>query len=430
MAGQLRLSGMVMDSLSGKPVEGCHVEVISAPCSDISDQAGRFEINCLTERTEYKITISGLNYRKKEISVQPTQGGKTEEITIYIAFESMLLPDISIDGKPAVVWKDNLLNVADIAFIGDQMLLLAYSSEERWKRQEESKTTLYRGCHLILLDENEQEVTRISIPEVAIGLYTKYPGEIFLIGRHKKYYISIEDRHLELLSLSDEDFSNGVKPIAAQNGEQLCVSNYEEDFPEFGYSILDRESSLYTPVRTIVHEHQMEMFRSEYKYLAPKDKLEAFRFEVNTGIDKEIVAGYMSGYANSIYYEPINAPLFDQDNQLHIFDHVHGMIYSHDWTGTPADSVLITYHHTRRPEKWSEQIYSDKITGRFYTTIVRSGRTFITEIDRTSGQCGPKQQLYYQYIDKVTVHRGRVYYIYRPFESSQNRYLYSEKLNG
>ena len=370
--------------------------------------------------------MEGFNYRPRSIKVKQGDSGTEIFLSIKLEFESVLLPGINIDGKPSIVWKDELLNVADIAFHGNNILLLAYGSEERWKRQEESKTTLYRDCQLVLLDEHEKEIGRKTVPEVAVGFYSKYPEEIFLIGRYKKFYVDIDDSGIELLSVSEEDFNQGVKPIVALKEQDLCVSNYEEDFPEFGYSLLQKERTEYTPVRTIVHEHQMEMFRSEYKYMAPRDKLEAFRFEINTGIDKEIVAGYMTGYANSIYYEPINAPLIDDGNQLYIFDHVHGMLYQHDWDGSPTDSVRIAYHLTKKPERWSGQVLHDHKSKKFFTTSLRNGRTFIAEIDKTSGQLGERIQLYYNYIEKVCVHNEKVYYIYRPFESSQNRYLYSE----
>jgi hypothetical protein len=423
---QLRVTGIVVDSTSGRQLEGYLVEILGTTCSDITDNQGKFDINCNAHFETYEIAASGFNYRRKTVMVQPTPNSPEVDITILLEFESVMLPDISIDGKPSVVWKDEVLNVADIAFSGNNMLLLAYKSEERWKRQEESKTTLYRDCQLVLLDEHEKEIGRKTVPEVAVGFYSKYPGEIFLIGRYKKFYVDIDDSGIELLSVSEEDFNQGVKPIVALKEQDLCVSNYEEDFPEFGYSLLQKERTEYIPVRTIVHEHQMEMFRSEYKYMAPRDKLEAFRFEINTGIDKEIVAGYMTGYANSIYYEPINAPLIDDGNQLYIFDHVHGMLYQHNWDGSPTDSVRIAYHLTKKPERWSGQLLHDHKSKKFFTTSLRNGRTFIAEIDKTSGQLGERIQLYYNYIEKVSVHNEKVYYIYRPFESSQNRYLYSE----
>jgi hypothetical protein len=424
--GQVAVTGVVLDAATQKPVTSAWVQIQETPCATYTNNSGEFMLDCKTTTDEYVVVISAFNYKTTQIQLNRTTDLSKQPLNIALEFESVLLPDIQISDAPAIVWKDADLNVGDIAFVDDKTILLVYDREERWKRQEESKTTLYNGCSLILLDVQEKEIARKRVPEVAIGFYTNFPKDVFLVGRYHQYYISIEDNQMELLQVSDEDFDGSIKPVVAEKGDLLCVSNYEEDFPEFGYSLLSRTDQQYTPVRTIVHEQQMEMFRSEYKYLAPRDKLEAFRFEVNTGIDKEIVAGYMTGYANSIYYEPINAPLFDNKNELHIFDHVHGKIYAHHWDGSPKDSTDINYHQVKRPERWSEEILHDALTGKYYTITSRNGRTFITQINIQTGKTGEKQPLYYPYIDKIRVRNNQVYYIYRPFESSQSRYLYKE----
>lgn len=428
--GQAVLTGVVFDSATREPLPSVRLEIQNTFCATYTDAAGRFEFDCNIAADDYVLIISTLNYKTKQMQLSRTNDFTQSPLNIYLEFESVLLPDIQISDAPRIVWKDEHLNVGDIAFINDQTILLVYDHEERWKRQEESKITLYSGCFLILLDAGQNEIARISVPEVAAGFYTGFPHEVFLTGRYHQYHISIAEDNLQLIQVSDPDFHDSVLPVVAENGNLLCISNYEADFPEFGYSLLDKDDHQYTPIRTILHEQQMELFRSEYKYLAPRDKLEAFRFEINTGIDKEIVAGYMTGYANSIYYEPINAPLFDNKNELHIFDHVHGRIFTHLWDGSPKDSVQIDYHQIKRPERWCEEILHDEVTGKYFTSFKRNGKTYLSPIDTKTGLTGKRQALYYSFTDKIRVRDNKVFYIYRPFESSQNRYLYQEQING
>jgi hypothetical protein len=49
-------------------------------------------------------------------------------------------------------------------------------------------------------------------------------------------------------------------------------------------------------------------------------------------------------------------------------------------------------------------------------------------LNTSTGEIEKVHPLYYKYPEKLKVKNGYAYYIYRPFESLQNKYLYREKL--
>jgi hypothetical protein len=49
-------------------------------------------------------------------------------------------------------------------------------------------------------------------------------------------------------------------------------------------------------------------------------------------------------------------------------------------------------------------------------------------IDLKTGNITEKVRLEFRYIDKIAIQNNFVYYVYRPFESTQKKFLYKERL--
>jgi hypothetical protein len=71
-------------------------------------------------------------------------------------------------------------------------------------------------------------------------------------------------------------------------------------------------------------------------------------------------------------------------------------------------------------------VKQDSKSRKIYTITEKGGWNYIQEIDTKNGQTVHSQRLHYKYVDQVKFHNGYVYYVYRPFESSQKRFLYRE----
>jgi hypothetical protein len=248
-----------------------------------------------------------------------------------------------------------------------------------------------------------------------------------LIGRTEKFWINSVDERLQLHRVADDDFSKIIEPIVAALPTHVIYSNYNPDFPAFEYYSYRTMDSSFQLLAHVEDEELMRMFRSEYKYLTPREKLEAYRYEQNTGVDKEVIAAYMRGFQNTYYYQPLNAPIFECHEQLVLFDHHHHCMKRITLNGSLVDSVAISFHMPKKPLRWSERVIQDKSQNHFYTTYERNGYTELHYIG-DDGQHTHRMDLYYRYAEEVQIKNGFVYYIYRPFESSQNRYLYKEKI--
>lgn len=425
------ISGKVTDKVSLLPLEGCYIQIEGTTCAANTSETGAYEIRCACNANSIRITCSLPNYASISVDQPLYQDKKFKyklNVDFELQFESYLLPEINVSSLPQIVWSSDELHVADFAFVDQNMLLLAYEEEERWKKQEEAKLTLLRGSVLILVDSAHQEIMRAAVPEIAIDFYVDYLNEIFLRCRYSTFHIRIEGKTIVLEKVSEEYFKQSIAPVIDTLGDLTCFSNFNADYPAFEYMLYNASDSSHKTFRCMIDEKMMEIFRSEYKYLDTRGKLEAFRFEVNTGIDKEIIAAYMNGFQNTYYYEPLNTPLVTCNDTLIIFDHHHDKMIHFDWEGRQLDSALISYHKTSRPERWDEKILKDRRTQKIYTTFRKNGITYLREINKKSGAITTGQKLTYKYVEHLRIWNGFIYYVYRPFESSQNRFLYKEKI--
>jgi hypothetical protein len=376
--------------------------------------------------------LDSLNFSFRLIGYEPldlTVFSQRDSLQIVFMLPAQtVLPTVEISILPKVVYSNDTMNVADYAFTKQGMLLLTYTQERRWKRAEEAKVTLYMGCQLVLLDQDNHVVQAVSLDEDCKHFYKDCPGEIFLYTRHDMYWINLQSNGISYSRVEQEDFSKSIEPIVDTIDHLVYYSNYNKEFPAFDYYQYNSADSSFELVQHIEDEAMMRMLRSEYKYLTPREKLDAYRFEMETGMDKEVVAAYMRGFQNTHYYEPLNAPLFAQKDGVCIFDHHHHEVSQFDLDNKTGAKYEIKHHLVKRP-KWLEKIWHDKSNEAFYTAYYRNG---FTELHRITPGLEIKKcmDLTYQFVDFIAVRDNFVYYIYRPFESSQNRYLYKERIQS
>ena len=60
---------------------------------------------------------------------------------------------------------------------------------------------------------------------------------------------------------------------------------------------------------------------------------------------------------------------------------------------------------------------------------MRNGYTFLSLLNTNTGQIIKTFKLYYKYIEGIQIIDNKVYYIYRPYESIQKKYIYMEKID-
>ena len=322
---------------------------------------------------------------------------------------------VKAPGVPDTIYQSKRLSVADfeIQSNGD-LVLLAYPKNLK----KGSELLLYNGVEVL---------NSFVIPGVAQELVRDYRGNAHVVCAENVVGLHIQSGKIGISTLDKEYYLKYLAPILDTNHTKLFFSNFSKDYPAFSYFSFDQLDSTYKKICNVQDDLMMELYRSEYKWVDVRTKLWAKEKEHQTGIDAEIWVG-ANYFTQSIYYKELYAPMFHRNDTLFVFDYYKDMLLCYSAHGDPIDSIPIYHHYNPRSTGWKKQLIQDRITGEIYAVYDKAGFTYLGNVNVTTGLISELVRLEYRYVDKLAVHNNAVYYVYRPFESVQKRFLYKEKL--
>ncbi len=318
-------------------------------------------------------------------------------------------------GVPRPVFKSERVSVDDFEFMPDgRMILLTYARTKK------------KGTELCLYD-GEKILGEIGLKEPGNELIRDFRGNPHVVTNSSVYGLTAEDGKVYVGELQKDYYFSYIAPIVDTTISKYFFSNFDPNYPAFGYYTFGAEDSVYRKIVNIEDDLMMELYRSEYKWVDIRTKLWAKEMENETGIDAEIWVG-ANYFTQSIYYKELYAPLFERNDSIFVFDHYKNLLFSFDQEGNKRDSIPIFYHLQEKQTGWQKLLIQDQLTGQIYSVYEKNGQVTLRRIDLATGELKESIPLYYKYPDKVLIRGNRVYYTYREFETAQKKYLYEEKL--
>ncbi len=425
--------GKIIDSEFGGGVAKTNIISTEVKVGVTANSKGEFDVYFrFVDNKPAVFEISNVAYSNQTIVLNPA------EFNNYLLKKDILLePSIitfpAVDfsetkEKPDTIYGLPKYNIGDFCFVGDKKLLLVYSKEKRWKKAEDQNKTYFEGCHLELLDSTNRNINSYPLDGLFFGLYVEYLDEVFLTSPYNNFRILIENDEIHLEKIDLSAFEEFIAPVVDTVNGTVISSSFNPAIPAFEYYAYNLQDSILRPIHHVEDQELLAVFRSEYKYMSGRGKLDAYRYEQKTGIDKEIVAAFMTGFVSSMYVKPLYAPAFSDHDSLIIFDHYKDKIYRFDTQQALFDSVAISYHKCKRPIRWKKKIIRDIATGEFYSLFEKNGYSYLYAIDIQTGEIKDTYKLFFKYVDRIRIKNGEVFYLYRPYESSQKKFLYREKL--
>jgi hypothetical protein len=357
---------------------------------------------------------------KLPLSDQSNEGQKVQQVTIYLKYDGGTTQAFNVQSTytPDIIFASDTFSVADFEIDhAGNMFLLTYSKR------------LSKGSLLVHYDYEKQLILeKRPINFSVISIKRDYRGKLFLEGEESMYYI-LKTSRITLHKLEKEYFENYIAPIVDTTEEEIFFTNYSPYYPAFDYFGVTLKDTVYRDLAHIVDSEIMELYLAEYKYVDVRTKLWAWDMERSTGVDREVWVGAQN-FVNSIYYEPAYGPLYKKNDTLYIFDHYKNRLYKVDPFGSfEKDSCDIVYHLNPRKTGWKKNMIQDELTENIYCYFDKAGYVTLKEVNTDNGTLENDFKLYHRYVEKVRVINGEVYYIYRPFESIQKKYLYKEFLS-
>lgn len=322
---------------------------------------------------------------------------------------------VKAPGVPDTVYSSKRLSVADFEVKRDgDLVLLVYPKNLK----KGSELLLYNGVDV---------VNSFSVPGTAEEIIRDYRGNAHVVCADNVYGILVNQNKIQIATIEKPYYLKYIAPIVDTNHTKMYFSNFNKDYPAFSYFSYDQLDSTYAQIINIKDDLMMELYRSEYKWVDVRTKLWAKNLELETGIDAEIYVG-ANYFTQSLYYKELYAPLFHRNDSLFVFDYYADKLFTFDAMGNKLDSVSIYHHYHPKSTGWKKHLIQDQITGQIYAVFDKAGFTYLGRIDTKTGEISEKVRLEYRYIDKISIHNNFIYYVYRPYESVQKKFLYKERL--
>ena len=411
----LYISGKVLD-LENFPIPNVTVSFKNKLTK--TSENGSFLIP-VNEIKSIDIDFKHSGFKKYKLSVSSRKLRRNVNDTLFlpsIKLYNLLLDEFSvIANKIDTVYGSDRFSVEDFEMVNQgQMLLLSYEK------------TLRKESKILLLDNNQQLLHTHVVPGQSIRLFKDYSGQSYVITIDKVFQINVSNvNRIELTAINNDVFYDYCYRIIDTISDDYLYSNFNELYPAIKFYSSSKIDSTHSLIKEVKDDFMMELYRAQYKYVSGRDKLWAYRKEQQTGIDKEIWVG-ASVFTNDILYKPIYAPLFVKNDSIYLFDHYQNYIYSYNSAIELLDSIPITYHLKSKNEKWSQPLIQDEKEKDIFVLFNSGGFYIIKKID--NGKVNKGFKLTNRYVENIKIYDGYVYYVYRPYESIQKKFIYKEKI--
>jgi len=326
---------------------------------------------------------------------------------------------------PEVVFQRTDLHVGDYLVNDEGLWVLVYEQKRLWHSEQEAGATVYRGGRLYLLDTLFQERSSVRLPGEVSALHADHALRPVVEGRTMGWYAQQQGDGLALQPVELATLRKAVLPWTDSIHDLLLGNNLNAEYPAFDHIAYDPKRDSALLVCSVVDEFLLELFRSQYKYMSGRDKVIASDIALRTGLEREVVAGFMTGFSHDLYYRVPYAPLFVVHDTLRVFDHYRERIRPFTASLEPLADVPLTHHNERH---WKQRLLHDVHDDRIYALFAQGVRCWLREVDVRTGALGPVRMLTHASPEEVQVHAGHAYYVYRVSGSLQTRTLYREAL--
>lgn len=423
MAQHVVLKGIVQDAATERAIADAHVQVKGDGLVTVTDVNGAFEL-VLGAPKALIVVVSRVGYTTEERKVTANELVINEPFIFRLVPRTVELPMVTIDRpKPEVVYQRDDLHVGDYFTNDDGVWVLTYEHPKLLHREDEAGKQVFRDARLHLLSHDFVERSSTRLPTDVCRLRHDAVHRVIVEGTGSAWVAAQEAGEVVLSPIDLKTLHEQVLPWTDSIPGQLLGSDLDPTFPAFQHVGYDVTAKASHTICTVQDDFRMELFRSQYKYMSGHDKVVAMDLALETGVDAEIIAGYMTGFHKDIYFRSPYAPLFVVNDTLCVFDHYKERVRRYLPDHRMVDEIPITYHRDRN---WEHRLLQDRTDGMVYVLYARNLRTWLRRIDPATGQLGPERSLDHPFPEEVQVHDGYAYFIYRPYGSLQHRTLYRQ----
>ena len=415
--GQITIYGRVSDDSTRMPLQHVSVQVQNSTYQATTDRQGHYRL-VIPSKKHVSLVYKLLSYSNRVKEIDLPELSDSVNVSVSLKALPAALPTVAVFAKPRpdTILGSPAYSIYDFDFFEDKFILL-------------TATKSLREAVLKLSDLRGTILTSFAVPKEggqAKEFYRDYMGYTNLVCEHYIYRINMYHERFVLIPLAIEDVNAFIRPVLDTINGKIIYTDYWKDYPMFNYFAFNEKDSARSKLISIEDKELMHAYNFEYYSLKPNEKLQARRLAMDLNVDKRIVASLMSGFTKSMFYEPLYAPLYVVKDTISVFDHYKDLLFHIDRQGRKIDSISISYNHPKNWKEWKNVMLKDDVENTIYAVYEKNGHKYIKQISLQNGKEQGRYTLQFHSADRLKIHDGYAYYIYRPFESTQEKFFYRE----
>ncbi|MCD4791250.1 MAG: carboxypeptidase-like regulatory domain-containing protein [Bacteroidales bacterium] len=426
------VEGYIFDDITGEPLENVNISLKDSKLGTITDGFGKFKIN--TRKLPVTLIISHVSYETKYIVVRFEP---LKELDIRLKPRTEELKGVVITSeKIDILYKDDKYSVLDYELLDDGIILLIY------------KYKLTRA-ELLFIEFTGKELFGLKLlPGKPLKLFKDCLGNIHIITKTKAFQVYSEGNSIKLYNGVDLDYFKGIMGYCKFIiGSKMYYKSYGfMDLVVSFYYIdtVDKKNFLF---RTIADQQKLDFLKynpENYSLLSGAGGLDLGDLRGLPGdsaILKEIwKMEIKKGFNPMAYFSPVYVPMFKLGDTVCVFNHPESKIELFDERDSLFKETPISYHETekkdmvntlvsafQRQNKWLKKIYVDPVQKKAYTLFFNNnGTKELKEIDMETGELVSIMRIPFPYVEKISVHNGYVYFIYKGWGEYQKKKLFRQ----
>ncbi len=410
--GQSLATGVVIDQLSGLPLEFVAVTTLDEKSGDITDEKGGFRLIVQDFPVILRFRLIGYESRTIQIS-----NGK-EPVRISLESSTSILNTVEINAsKIHRVAGNKKRSIWDYTWWGENIILSEYGNSLRKSR-------------IIHINTDSDTIDVVNSPAKPLSLFTDCLGNPHVQGQDSTWQL-IEDQHLMyfLPAESNHLIDNLLKFCACANDSNLYFAiptgksifdkglpvgfKFETSSHNMYYFFSSRETQKMNFLTSIADVDALKLIAEEQSFGRGPDGMPQKK-TIQRNMDEDAFFFY------NILLKEIYAPIFLVNGTVLLFDHVHSKIVFFETSGEVLEMVNINYH--LHPD-FAREIVVDEEKQRVFVLFKKGGITELRQLDPSTGNLSGSWKIPTPFPDKITVKGNHIYYLHRDEEIHEARIL-------
>ena len=409
--------GKVLNKTTKQPLSNVNFSVKGSSSGTTSDYKGDYSF--YLDTIPAILTVSHVGFATKKIILDTS----TFKMTLYLSPEATMLKEVVISATPQeVVYKDEHFAVLDYEIDSGYVYLLIY-------RNRFSKSELV--CRT---PGGDSIATTGLLPFSPKNVVKDCLGYLHVLSGDSAWQVYRQGDRIRLIhAVTIRRYDEVLSDCVASTQDLLYFKRTTDQGLGTEFYTINRKNNQRKWVAQVRDEKKAKMLRRNqedaWMLMSPSqpDQTPAKMSESSSVSNNARNATVEWFWVRKIIYPPIKSFLYRIGEFICVFNIPNKQMEFYDLDGNYSYKIELKVDHAGEG-RWTNDILTDGVTLRVYTSYLKNGIVNLYEIDLNTGALTKSLSTFHYYPQKMRISDNYLYYLYDDPETPDNKMLFRQRL--